>query len=130
MSNELKNPSPRRGEFENRVWKIINGEGHDFSYDYLNSYLYALDELYANGAINSLLYGEPRFKNTNVANLAQLIYSEGINHNELNRDHLLILNKIITQVLSISLSNEKDKTKKELETLLEFLSWINRKKES
>ncbi|PAF21290.1 hypothetical protein CHH49_10300 [Terribacillus saccharophilus] len=71
LSDELKNPSPRRGEFENRVWKIIKGEGHDFSYDYLNSYLYALDELYENGAVNSLLYGKPNFRNTNASNLVK-----------------------------------------------------------
>lgn len=128
LSDELKNSSPRKGEFKNRVNRIINGEGHDLSFDYLNSYLHSLDKLYTNGAYNALMHGNPEYKDPQATNLVNLLYESNIKEFSINRNQLLILNKVIAEIVSMCISNSKGETTKELETFLSFTSWIKQKK--
>lgn len=124
--SETGNYSPRRGEFEKRIHKILNGEGHELSFDYLNAYLHAFDKLYVDGAIHSLIYGSPKYNNSHTVHLARLIYMNNHHLISLQWEHMNKLNEIVVKILSVS--SDKNDIMSDLERISSFLDWINEKK--
>ncbi|MCK2000490.1 hypothetical protein MZM54_03665 [[Brevibacterium] frigoritolerans] len=130
--NHLTNTKLRKADFEIQLTNFINGKTKSLSHSNFNSYLYALDQLTEKGISTDLLQSEIDI-DLNPLQAAILKYvddepiGEEIDLSHLDEKNMNVLKNIMQNILTCSVGSDSGETQKNLKTIDDFLSLINRK---
>jgi hypothetical protein len=123
----LKNERLRRADFKIQLEKFLNEETIKISFHNLNSYFYALEQMYDNGITDSLLYarrgkGTVTWRQLFLRATTDVALPKNLRPENLDEINTRTLKSIFQKVLSACSHNDKDETGKRLRTVDEFLN--------
>lgn len=127
--NQLKNHRLRKADFKMQLQNFISGETTKISFQNLDSYLYALDQLTENGSQKALQHGINITKPLTWRQLFLRITTDIPLPKNMKSDHLddvntKVLKSIFQQLLLFIASNDKNETGRKLRGIDEFLKVI------
>jgi hypothetical protein len=128
--NHLKNHRLRKADFKVQLQNFISGKTTKISFQNLDSYLYALDQMKEEGSYKALLYGIQQTRPLNWREMFLRITSDISLPKGINRDHLddyyyKTLKSIFRHLLEISASGDKNETGRRLKVIEDFLNVTN-----
>ena len=123
----LKNERLRRADFKIQLEKFLDEETIKISFHNLNSYFYALDQMYDNGITDSLLYAKKEKRPVTWRQLflrltTDIAIPKNFKSENLNELNTRILKSIFQKLLRASAHNNINETYKKLRTIDEFLN--------
>lgn len=123
----LKNERLRRADFKIQLEKFLNEETIKISFHNLNSYFFALEQMYDNGITDSLLFARKGKKPVTWRQLflratTDVALPKNLKPENLNEVNTRTLKNIFQKLLSACAHNDKDETGKRLRIVDEFLN--------
>ncbi|MCC3359369.1 hypothetical protein [Bacillus sp. REN16] len=123
----LKNERLRKADFKIQLEKFLSKETIKISFQNLNSYMYALEQMYDNGITDSLLYARKGKKSVTWRQLllratTDVALPKNLKPENLDEINTRTLKSIFQKLISACAHNDKDVTGKRLRTVDEFLN--------
>ncbi|MEH7484669.1 hypothetical protein V7157_27080, partial [Neobacillus drentensis] len=132
--NHLNNHRLRKADFKVQLQNFITGETTKITFQNLDSYLYALDQMKEDGSYKALKYGIQQTKPLSWRELflratSDFSFPKGINRDHLDDYYYKTLKSTFRHLLEISASGDKSETQRRLKVIDDFLSVSNYKME-